>query len=119
MATPPETNSASTTRMRKPSRTVRVLTSIGVDDVRQAEHVDRQPGRQEILIAVPLLDHEGEQPNDDAAVQRRRIPRPVGGPGGHEGILVAREKGLICHGFRHEAAKHDGFCALKSRVRGA
>ena len=81
MLTPPEKNSASTTRMRMPSRTSVVVTSIGVD-VRQAEHVDGQACRHELVGAVALLDRESEQADDDPAVQRVRIPRTVGDGGG-------------------------------------
>jgi hypothetical protein len=68
MLTPSEKNSASTTRMRKPSRTSFVLTSIGAK-LWQAKHVDRQPRWNEFLCAMALLDLECEQADDDAAVQ--------------------------------------------------
>ena len=79
MLTPPEKNSASTTLMRRPSRT----SSRGDLDrrhVRQPEHVDRQPRRHEVVGAVALLDRESQQADDDAAVQRVGVPRPVARP---------------------------------------
>ena len=60
--------------------------------VRQPEHVHRQPRRHEIVGAVALLDHEGQQPDDDAAVQRVRVPRPARGVGGNEGVAVSGEE---------------------------
>ena len=92
MLVPPLKNSASTTLMRMPSRTSFVVTSIGVVDVRQPKHVDRQPRRHEFVGAVALLDHMGEQADDDAAVQRVRVPRAVRDGRGHEGVAVALVK---------------------------
>jgi hypothetical protein len=48
---------------------------------------------------VALLDHESEQPDDDTAVQRFRIPRPARGVGGDVGIMVFGAERLICHGL--------------------
>jgi len=51
--------------------------------------------------AVALLDHMGEQADNDAAVQRVGVPRAVGDGCGHEGVAVAivGEEGLVfCHG---------------------
>ena len=80
MLTPPEKNSASTTLMRRPSR---IDSRFDLDrrEIRQPEHVHRQPRRHEIVGAVTLLDHEGQQADDDAAVQRFRVPRAVRGRG--------------------------------------
>ena len=89
MLVPPEKNSASTTLMRLPSRISLVVTSTGVVDVRQAEHVDRQPRRHEIVGAVALLDHMGEQADHDAAVHRVRVPRPVRDRIGDEGVAAS------------------------------
>ena len=88
MLTPPLKNSASTTRMRRPSRIDRDL-DLDRREARQAEHVDRQPRRHEIVGAVALLDHESQQPDDDAAVQRFRIPRAVRGRRRDEGVAVS------------------------------
>jgi hypothetical protein len=67
---------------------------------RQPEHIHRQPRRHEAFGSVALLDHRGEQPDDDAAVQRFRVPRPARGIGGNEGVAVFGEEGLICHGLQ-------------------
>ena len=100
MLVPPEKNSASTTLMRLPSRTSFVVTSIGVIDVRQPEHVDRQPRRHEIGRAVALLDDMGEQADDDAAVHRIRVPRAVADGIGDEGVAALGEEGFFFHGRR-------------------
>ena len=89
MLVPPEKNSASITLMRMPSRTSFVVTSTGVVDVRQAEHVDGQPRRHEIVGAVALLDHKGQQADDDAAVHRVRVPRSVRDRIGDEGVAAS------------------------------
>ena len=88
MATPPEKNSASTTLMRRPSR-IELRLDLDRREIRQPEHVDRQPRRHEIVGAVALLDHERQQPDDDAAVQRFRVPRAVRGLCRDEGVLVS------------------------------
>ena len=49
---------------------------------------------------MTLLDREGEQADDDAAVQRLGIPGTVGNFGWDEGIAIAGKKGLVVHGAR-------------------
>ena len=65
---------------------------------RQSKHVDRQTRRDEIVRAVARFDLEGEQADDDAAVQRIRIPGSVRDRVGNEGVAVFGEEGLIFHG---------------------
>ena len=80
IATPPEKKSASTTRMRRPSRISFVLTSIGVmmfgrrnmSTVSRAGTNSSPPWRCSIDMR--------EQADDDAAVHRFRIPRAVRRP---------------------------------------
>src|SRR3954447_3109515 len=43
---------------------------------RQPKHVHREPRWHEIIAAMALLDRESQKANDDAAVQRIRIPWP-------------------------------------------
>jgi hypothetical protein len=59
-----------------------VADELGLDldrrhDIRQAEHVDRQSRWHKILSAVALLDREGKQADDAAAVQRLRVHGPL------------------------------------------
>ena len=101
MATPPETNSASTTRILRPSRISFRPDLDRRHDVRQAKHVDRQARRHEVVAAVTLLDDEAEQADDDAAMQRFRVPWPVRDRRWNEAVTVWGEEGLIlrciCH----------------------
>ena len=92
MLMPPEKNSASTTLMRRPSRTSLVLTSIGVVDVRQPEHVDRQPRRHEIVGAVALLDRRASRPMMTRPCSEFGSHGPLRGRRGNEGVAVARVK---------------------------
>ena len=64
----------------------------------QAKHVHRQPRRHEIIGAMAFFDLEGEQADDNAAVQRFRVPRAVRGLGRDESVAVSGEEGLIGHG---------------------
>src|SRR4029077_16921956 len=66
-------------------------------EFRQAEHVDRQPCRDEIISPMMPFDLEREQADDDAAVEGLRIPGAVGDLGGNEAIAIAREEGLVFH----------------------
>jgi hypothetical protein len=80
-----------------------VADELGLDldrrhDIRQAEHVDRQSRWHKILSAVALLDREGKQADDAAAVQRLRVPRSARDRGRHEEVAVAGEERLVSHG---------------------
>ncbi len=99
MATPPEKKSASTTRMRRPSRTSRVLTSIGANlgrrnmsTVSRAGTKSSPPWRCSITNASsPMMT----RPCSDFGV-----PRAVRDGGGNEGVLVLGEERLAGHGAR-------------------
>ena len=80
MLTPPLMNSASTTLMRRPSRTSRVLTSIGAKfGSRNMSTVSRAGTKSSAPWRCSIV--EGQQSDDDPAVQRIGIPRPVRGLG--------------------------------------
>jgi hypothetical protein len=66
--------------------------------IRQAKHIDGQPRRHEFIAAVALLDHKGQEADDDTAVQRIGVPRPVRNLGGNERVVFSGEERLICHG---------------------
>ena len=80
--------------------------------VRQAEHVDGEPRRHEIVGAVALLDHMGEQADNDTAVQGIGVPRAVRNGRGHEGSWTRSwvKKGW----FFVMARDHGGFRCVKS-----
>jgi hypothetical protein len=65
-----------------------------------AKHVHRQPRRHEIVGAVALFDDESDQPDDDAPVQRFRVPWAIRGRRWNIGVVdgIVGEEGLICHG---------------------
>jgi hypothetical protein len=69
-------------------------------DVGQAKHIHGQPRRHEIAGAMTLFDHRGEKTDDDAPVQRFRIPRAVRSLCRDESVAVAGEERLIYHGLR-------------------
>jgi hypothetical protein len=77
MLVPPETNSASTTLIRMPSRTSFRGDFHRRQDVRQPKHVDRQPCRHEFIGAVTLLDDVCQHADHDATLHRVRVPRTV------------------------------------------
>ena len=97
MATPPEKKSASMTLMRRPSRTSRVLTSIGASvGSRNMSTVSRAGTKSSAPWRCSIT--KARQADDDAAVQRVRVPRAARGVGRNEGVAVFGEERLVCHG---------------------
>jgi hypothetical protein len=83
-------------------------------DLGQAKHVDGQPCRHELRAAVTLVYHMGKKSDDDAAVHRFRIPRPVANGRRDEVVAVSGEERLIGRCNVHGGGTMTD-CAMKSR----